>query len=86
MFLADKTLSGALITLGLCVCSPFAAAAALCGSLVGNLFALLIGSDSAAIAAGLYGYNASLSFVQLFGMFYAPSITSFILGAFSSCL
>ena len=86
VFLADKTLSGALITLGLCVCSPFAAAAALCGSLVGNLFALLIGSDSAAIAAGLYGYNASLSFVQLFGMFYAPSITSFILGAFSSCL
>jgi urea transporter len=86
VFLADKTTSGIIITVGLFICSPITAFAALMGSLVGTSTALLTGAPVGAVASGLYGYNASLTFAALFGMWFCPSVITFAMSVFAAML
>lgn len=86
VWLADKTQSGVIITVGLFICSPIMAFAAVMGSLVGTATALVTGAPLVAVSSGLYGYNSSLTFGCIFGMWFCPSPVTFCIATFGSVL
>lgn len=86
VWLADKTAAGVIITTGIALCSPVTAFAAVMGSLVGTATALVTGAPVSAIAAGLYGYNSSLTFGCIFGMWFCPSAVTFCVSTFAAVL
>ena len=86
VFLADKVEARIVITVGILLCSPTSAVAAILGSLVGNAMALLVGAPAAAFAAGLYGYNISLTFTCIFGTWFCPSPMSLALATLAVSL
>jgi hypothetical protein len=86
IFLAGDLAPSILILIGLGVCSRITAFAALLGSAVGLCTGLFMGASAGKIAKGLYGYNASLTSAAIFGMFYAPSVSSFVVAVLASVL
>ena len=85
VFLADKILTAVLMIVGIAVCSPIAAAAALAGSIIGSATALATGVPGAMIESGLFGFNSSLSVLAMY-MFYAPSKGTAVLGILSGIM
>ena len=86
IFLAGDLAPSILILIGLGVCSRITALAALLGSAVGLSTGILTGADAEKLAKGLYGYNASLTSAAIFGMFYAPSVSSFVVAILAAIL
>jgi urea transporter len=86
IFLAGDLVPSVLILLGLGVCSRITAFAALLGSAVGLATGISTGAGAGKIADGLYGYNASLTSAAIFGMFYAPSISSFVVAVLAAVM
>jgi urea transporter len=73
VFLADNTLSGVLVMLGMAVCSPISLVMAGLGSLVGTLLGVGLGADLEGVYAGLWGYNALLGCAGVGGFFFILS-------------
>jgi len=86
VWLADKMEAGVIITAGIFICSPITAFAALMGSLVGTATAIATGAPITAIASGLYGYNSSLTFGCIFGMWFCPSRVTLVVSIFAAVL
>lgn len=85
VYLADNLTAGFLILAGIAVSSRVAAGVALFGSFIGAGIALATGVSPAAVEAGMYGYNASLSVTALF-TFYCPSKGTTILASFAGIM
>lgn len=82
VFLADKLISSSLIILAVFICTPLGAGVGFLGAVLGIATALILGIvplDS--IYAGLWGYNSVLAVMALCGIFYAPNLRSFLVGA-----
>jgi urea transporter len=79
VYLADNLWSGLLIWAGIAVSSRIGAVAAIIGSMAGAATALATGVSGEAVASGLFGYNASLTFTAML-MFYAPNRGALIMG------
>jgi len=78
VFFQDNALSGICFLLGLLVSSPLMALGALIGAVLGAITARLLKYDEAEIAAGLYGFNATLvGIATLF--FFRPTAVSLLL-------
>ncbi len=78
VFLCSDLASGWLVLLAVAVASPMAVALGTCGALVGMITALASGTDPAAIAQGLWGYNGVLVAIALGGIFHAPGRRSLV--------
>lgn len=85
VYLADNLASGILVLVAITVCSRICAMAALMGSAVGAMGALLTGVPSSVIENGMFGFNSSLAFTAMF-FFYAPSNGAAILGLFAGIM
>ena len=70
IFLCNSAVTGALIVGGMAVASRVAAAVAYLGALGGVALAVGLGASHAEVAAGLWGYNASLGATAVFTFFY----------------
>ncbi|KZR84658.1 Urea transporter [Prochlorococcus marinus str. MIT 1342] len=79
VFLCSDLASGWLVLLAVAVASPMAAALGTCGALIGMITALASGTDPAAIAQGLWGYNGVLVAIALGGIFHAPGRRSLVI-------
>jgi urea transporter len=67
VFLQDNVWTGVIFAIAILVNSPLCLVAALLGSALGGLTALVLGGDGATIYHGLYGFNAVLSGIALSG-------------------
>ena len=79
VFLCSELASGWLVLLAVAVASPIAAALGTCGALMGMITALAIGTDTAAVAQGLSGYNGILVAIALGGIFHVPGRRTLVL-------
>ena len=79
VFLCSDLASGWLVLLAVAVASPMAAALGTCGAGIGMITALASGTDPAAIAQGLWGYNGVLVAIALGGIFHAPGVRSLVI-------
>ena len=79
VFLCSDLVSGWLVLLAVAIASPIAAALGACGALVGMLTALAGGTDTAAVAQGLWGYNGVLVAIALGGIFHVPGRRTLVL-------
>jgi ankyrin repeat protein len=71
VYLIDSPYTGAVILVGICICSRILAFFALLGVVTGQLSAAyLLGLPTTAIHAGLWGYNSVLTCQALGGMFF----------------
>lgn len=71
VFFQEHALSGALMLLGIALCSPLLALAAATGAAIGPLLAWALKFDKAELHAGIYGFNPTLvGIATLF--FYQP--------------
>ena len=86
IFLADNIGSGLFVIAGMAVCSRISALAAWAGSALGAAVALAIGVPGALIEKGMYGFNPSLTFVAVYGMFYSPTLSSFAFAVMASIM
>lgn len=77
IFLADNIGAGLFVIAGMSVCSRISALAAWSGSALGAAVALAIDVPGSAIEQGIYGFNPSLTFIAMYGMFYSPTLSSF---------
>ena len=73
VYLADNTVTGCVITVGLALCSPLSAIMAVLGSIIGIATALCMQVPLSAVYAGLWGYNAVLGTQAIGGMFFLPN-------------
>jgi len=78
VYFVGNAVSGAIILLGLALSSPITAILAAFGSALGCLFSMAMGTPLKPLTDGLYGYNPSLTAVAIGGMFFVPSIGSFL--------
>ncbi|CAB9514197.1 Urea transporter 2 [Seminavis robusta] len=85
VFLADNLAAGFLTLIGMALCSRIGAVAAWMGSALGAITAICIGVDAAAIEAGMFGFNASLTVTAMF-LFYTPSIGAGILAVIAGVM
>lgn len=69
VFLISSVPAGALMLLGIFVCTPLGALMALLGSVVALITALMVGMTAAPLAEGLLSYNATLSMLAIGGFF-----------------
>ena len=81
VYLADDTVSGIVITVGLAVCSPISALMAVLGSVLGAAVALCMRVPLGGLYFGLWGYNAVLGCMGVGGMFFYPTFTAFAFAA-----
>jgi len=81
VFLADKLISGSLILFAVALCTPLGAVVGLLGAILGIVAAIILGILTQDIYAGLWGYNSVLAAMAIGGIFYAPNLRSFIVGA-----
>ena len=72
VFLCSDLASGWLVLVAVAVASPIAAALGTGGALIGMITALASGTDTSAVAQGLWGYNGVLVAIALGGIFHAP--------------
>ena len=72
--------------LAIAICSWKSALLALWGSVVGTLFAALIGIDLERIYFGLHGYNASLTMLGVAAIFATLNVNNFIMAIFHSII
>jgi urea transporter len=86
VFLVNNTATGVFFLIGLAISSPIASVAAFVGSGVGVLTALALGMDTAAINAGLWGFNSSLTTLCVGGMFYVLSRKTCCLAIFAAVI
>ena len=86
VFLCSDLVSGWLVLLSVAVASPVAAALGACGALIGMITALASGTDPAAIAQGLWGYNGVLVAIALGGIFHAPGRRSLVIALMGAAL
>jgi urea transporter len=82
---AGSPVSGGLILIGMAFCSRIAAIAAFCGAFVGCGLATALGADPASVAAGLHGYNSSLSSIAAL-TFFMPSREAIAMAVVASSL
>lgn len=82
---AGSPVSGGLILVGIACCSRIAAIAAFCGAFVGSGLAIALGADPASVAAGLQGYNSSLSAIAAL-TFFMPSREAIVMAIVASLL
>jgi urea transporter len=85
VFLANDTVAGILVLVGIMICSRISALAALLGSGIGAGVSALVGCDRDLIENGLYGFNPSLTMTSML-MFYVPSVGSVIMGIIASII
>ena len=84
VYFQPNTACGAIMLIGIAVCSPISALFALMGSIVSTLTALGLGATPASVYAGLWGYSAVLSCIAIGGMFFvANSMTNFFYAVFA---
>lgn len=81
VFLADNLIAGSLILLAVTLCTPLGAVVGLGGAILGIVAALILGIMPNDIYAGLWGYNSVLAAMAIGGIFYAPNLRSFLVGA-----
>ena len=86
VFLCSDLASGWLVLLAVAVASPIAAGLGVFGALTGMLTALAIGTDPAAVAQGLWGYNGVLVAIALGGIFHAPGRRSLVIALTGAAL
>lgn len=81
VFLADNLIAGSLILLAVALCTPLGAVVGLVGAILGIFAAFILGIMPNDIYAGLWGYNSVLAAMAIGGIFYAPNLRSFLVGA-----
>ena len=81
VFLADKLIAGSLVLLAVAICTPLGAIVGLVGGFLGVVAGLILGIVPEDLYAGLWGYNSVLSAMAIGGIFYAPTLRSFLIGA-----
>lgn len=89
IFLQQNALSGAMIAIAMLFSHWTLALSCVLGSLIGTLTAKVLRADRQAIEQGLYGFNASLSFMAVlftFGLVDASSLIIWLLGATASVI
>lgn len=89
IFLQQNALSGIIITLAMLFSHWTLALSCLLGSLIGTLTAHLLRADHQTIIQGLYGFNASLSFMAVlftFGLVDATNPIIWLLGMVASVI
>jgi len=86
IFFADNVGAGLFVLAGMAVCSRISALAAWAGSALGAATALASGVHGPAIEAGMYGFNPSLTFIAVYGMFYSPTLSSFVLAVLAAIM
>ncbi|WP_233507285.1 urea transporter [Spongiactinospora gelatinilytica] len=87
VFFQDKWYAGLVFLIGLLVASRVAAIAAVAGSAIGIVVAVILGAPATDIGAGLYGYNSVLTAIALAGVFVALTpygVLYAVLGAVAS--
>lgn len=80
-----NALSGALMLVGLAIGSWWLMVLTFLGSVVGTLFAKMLGCPKSDISDGLFGYNSALSGLAV-GVFFSPSLIAFTLFIFVTIL
>lgn len=80
-----NALSGALMLVGLAIGSWWLMVLTFLGSVVGTLFAKMLGCLKSDISDGLFGYNSALSGLAV-GVFFSPSLIAFTLFIFVTIL
>jgi urea transporter len=75
VFFQENALTGICFLIGIALSSPVMAAGALVGSAVGTITAWLLKFDRAELAAGIYGFNATLVGIATF-FFFLPGALS----------
>ncbi len=75
-YLVPNQNSGIIMLVGMAFYSRITCVGAFVGSLAGIIGAILIGSTQTAFCNGLWGYNSSLCFVALCGVFITPNMYS----------
>lgn len=75
VFFQENALTGACLALGIAVSSPLMALGAVVGSAIGYATARVAKFDPGEIAAGIYGFNATLVGIATF-FFFQPSVPS----------
>lgn len=81
VFLADNLIAGSLILLAVALCTPLGTVVGLVGGILGMVAAFILGIMPNDIYAGLWGYNSVLGAMAIGGIFYAPNLRSFLVGA-----
>ncbi len=81
VFLADKLIAGTLVLLAVAICTPLGGIVGLVGGFLGVVAGLILGIVPEDLYAGLWGYNSVLSAMAIGGIFYAPTLRSFLVGA-----
>ena len=81
VFLADNLIAGGLILLAVAFCTPLGAVVGFVGAILGVVAAFILGIVPNEIYAGLWGYNSLLAAMAIGGIFYAPNLRSFLVGA-----
>jgi urea transporter len=75
VFFQENALTGALFLLGIALSSPLMAAGAIVGSAIGTATAWALRFDRSEVAAGIYGFNATLVGIATF-FFFRPGVAS----------
>lgn len=78
IFLCESAVSGALIIVGVFLCSRILALSLYGGALAGVLIALALGAPLNEVEMGLWGYNASLGAAAVMTFFYPNRQSSFM--------
>ncbi|HEY9647373.1 MAG TPA: urea transporter [Chroococcidiopsis sp.] len=86
VFLMDRFWSGLLVLLAVALCTPLGALVGLGGGLLGMVAGMVLGAATDTIYAGLWSYNAVLTAIAISGVFYAPSLRSFVVGGGAALL
>lgn len=85
IFLCDNIASGFLVLAGIAVCSRISALSALAGSVLGSAIAVASGVPGAAVTAGMFGFNSSLTVTAIF-MFYTPGFGALLLATLAGIM
>lgn len=74
VYLLGSEISGAIILLGIFIASVPAGIAAVAGSIIAMVVAILMGADPATVSAGLFGFSPVLTAIAVGVIFLKPSV------------